>query len=40
MSEELLKELDDDSLKELLKKLACLDLECEEIIKEEGVTNE
>ncbi len=39
MSDELIKELDDDSLKELLIELEKLNLECEDIIKG-GVSNE
>ena len=39
MNDELLKDLDNDSLKELLIELEKLNLECEDIIKE-GVSNE
>ena len=40
MKEELLKELDNDSLMELLSELEKLDDECEDIINEVGVNNE
>jgi hypothetical protein len=40
MKEELLKELDNDSLKELLLELENLDQECEKIINEEGASHE
>ena len=40
MNEELINELDDDSLKELLMELEKLDKECETIINEKGVCNE
>ena len=39
MKEELLKELDDDSLNELLLELEKLDMECEEKINEMGDNN-
>ena len=40
MNEDLLQELDNDSLKELLIELEKLDIECEEIINEEGANND
>ena len=39
MNEDL-QELDNDSIKELLIELEKLDIECEEIIKEEGANND
>lgn len=40
MKEEFLKDLDNDSLMELLKELENLDSECEEIINKEGDNHE
>ena len=40
MNDELLKELDNDSLKEFLFELENLDKECEEIINEEGASDD
>ncbi len=40
MNDELLKELDNDTMEELLLELTKLDLACEEIINKEGVSNE
>ena len=40
MNDEILKELDDESLKELLRELENLDDMCENIIKVEGDNNE
>ena len=40
MTEEMLRELDNDSLNELLLELEKLDVECEEIINREGECNE
>ena len=40
MNEELLQELDDESLMELLHELETLDEACEELIDKEGANNE
>ena len=40
MNEEMIKELDNDSLADFLVELEKLELECDEIIDEEGAQNE